>query len=74
MMSRYASVAGLRERRIVALPVLTPSLSSHWVGLVTPVPSSIARPLVESLVNEVVCKEHDVARYIPDPSRWSDRL
>lgn len=68
MMSRYASVAGLRERRIAALPVLTPSLSSHWVGLVTPVPASIARPLVESLVNEVVCKEHDVARYIPDPA------
>jgi hypothetical protein len=46
---------------------LTPRLSSHWVGVVTPVPNSIARPLVESLVHEVVCKDRDVARYVPDP-------
>jgi uncharacterized protein YbjT (DUF2867 family) len=67
MMQRYAAVAGLAPRRIVTLPLLTPSLSSHWVGLVTPVPSSIARPLVDSLVHEVVCKEHDIDRYVPDP-------
>ncbi|TDD15070.1 SDR family oxidoreductase [Kribbella turkmenica] len=67
MMQRYAKVARLSPRRIVMLPVLTPSLSSHWVGLVTPVPSSIARPLVDSLVHEVVCKEHDIAEYVADP-------
>ena len=42
-------------------------MASHWVGLVTPVPNSIARPLVESLINEAVCKEHDIATYVPDP-------
>jgi len=31
------------------------------------VPASLARPLVESLRNEVVCSEHDIAEYIPDP-------
>lgn len=67
MMRRYAAVAGLRPRLIVSVPVLTPGLSSHWVGLVTPVPASIARPLVESLRHEVVCHEHDIAVYIPDP-------
>lgn len=67
MMAAYARAAGLTPRRIVALPLLTPSLSGHWVGLVTPVPNSIARPLMESLVNEVVCKEHDIATYVPDP-------
>jgi uncharacterized protein YbjT (DUF2867 family) len=67
MMQRYASVAGLPPRRIVPVPVLSPALSSHWVGLVTPVPNRIARPLVESLVHEVVCSEHDIARYVPDP-------
>jgi uncharacterized protein YbjT (DUF2867 family) len=67
MMAAYARIAGLKPRRIKALPLLTPSLSSHWVGLVTPVPSSIARPLVESLINEVICKEHDIAAYVPDP-------
>jgi hypothetical protein len=67
MMSRYAAVAGLPRRVIVPVPVLTPRLSSHWVGLVTPVPNAIARPLVESLRHEVVCKEHDIGRWVPDP-------
>jgi uncharacterized protein YbjT (DUF2867 family) len=67
MMAAYARIASLRPRRVAALPLFTPSLSSHWVGLVTPVPNSIARPLVESLINEVICKEHDIAKYVPDP-------
>ena len=67
MMQRYTALAGLRRRVIVPVPVLSPSLSSHWVGLVTPVPNAIARPLVESLRHEVVCREHDIAQWIPDP-------
>ena len=67
MMRRYAKVAGLPKRLIVPVPLLTPRLSSHWVGLVTPVPAGIAKPLVESLRNEVVCREHDIAQWIPDP-------
>ncbi|MDG4828788.1 SDR family oxidoreductase [Solwaraspora sp. WMMD1047] len=67
MMQRYAAVAGLRRRVIVPVRALSPSLSSHWVGLVTPVPNSIARPLVESLIHEAVAHEHDIAEYVPDP-------
>lgn len=67
MMQRYAAVAGLHRRIIVGVGVLTPRLSSLWVSLVTPVPSGLARPLVESLVHEVVCDEHDIARWVPDP-------
>ncbi|MFF4624108.1 SDR family oxidoreductase [Nonomuraea jabiensis] len=67
MMQGYASVAGLPHRAIIPVRVLTPRLSSLWVGLVTPVPSGIARPLVESLRNEAICGEHDIARYVPDP-------
>ncbi|SFL62577.1 SDR family oxidoreductase [Geodermatophilus ruber] len=67
MMQRFAAVAELPRRRILPVPVLSPALSSLWVGLVTPVPPSIARPLVESLRNTVVCTEHDIARYVPDP-------
>ncbi|MFF0577745.1 SDR family oxidoreductase [Streptosporangium saharense] len=67
MMRVYASVAGLPRRLIIPVPLLSPGLSSHWVGLVTPVPAGIARPLVESLRNETVCREHDIARYVPDP-------
>ncbi len=54
MMAQYAEAAGLRRRLVVPVPVLTPRLSSLWVGLVTPLPPKLARPLVDSLVNEVV--------------------
>lgn len=67
MMRRYAAVAGLRPRLIVPVPVLSPRLSSLWVGAITPVPGGLARPLVESLRNEVVCREHDIDRYVPPP-------
>ncbi|MEV8134928.1 SDR family oxidoreductase [Microbacterium aurantiacum] len=67
MMNGYAVVAGLPQRAIAALPVLTPRLASHWVNLVTPIPRSIARPLVESLQNECVMKDHDIDDLIPPP-------
>jgi len=67
MMQDYAAEAGLRRRVIAGVPLLTPRLSSLWVSLVTPVPAGLARPLVGSLVHEVVCGEHDIARYVPDP-------
>ncbi|WP_063034434.1 SDR family oxidoreductase [Nocardia grenadensis] len=67
MMRVYAEVAGLPRRVIVPVPVLTPWLSAQWVNLVTPVPRAIAVPLMESLVNDVVCAEHEIAAHIPDP-------
>jgi hypothetical protein len=67
MMRRYSGVAGLRPRVLLPVPLLTPRLSSLWVGPVTPVPAGLARPLVESLRNEVVSSEHDIAGYVPDP-------
>lgn len=66
MMQRYARVAGLPRRVIVPLRPLSPWLSSHWVGLVTPVPNAIARPLVGSLVHEAIAHEHDIAQFVPD--------
>ena len=67
MMHGYAKVAGLRRRIILPINFLSPGLSSRWIGLVTPVPKKIARPLVDSLKTEVVCSEHDIKQYIPDP-------
>ena len=67
MMQRYAAVAGLRRRIVLPVPLLTPKLSAHWVNVVTPVPAALAKPLVRSLVNEVVCHEKDIAAYVPDP-------
>ncbi len=67
MMEHYAAAAGLRPRIIIPVPVLTPRLSSGWVGLVTPVPYTLARRLVASLKNEVVARNDDIRRLIPDP-------
>lgn len=65
MMATYAEVAGLPRRRLVPVPVLSPRLSSLWVGLVTPVPAQIARPLVDSLVNRVVVTDHRAEELFP---------
>jgi len=67
MMHGFASVAGLPRRVLLPVNVLSPGLSAHWVGLVTPVPNSIARPLVDSLKVEVVARDHDIADIVPDP-------
>jgi uncharacterized protein YbjT (DUF2867 family) len=56
MMERFAQVAGLRKRPTVTVPVLTPRLSSYWVGFVTPVESGLARPLVEGLSAEMLVR------------------
>lgn len=68
MMQIYAEVAGLRRRRILVLPVLTPRIASLWVGLVTPIPSGLARPLVESLHCDAVVDNHDVDTIIEPPA------
>ena len=49
MLDRMAAVLGLRRRPRIPVPLLTPWLSSLWIGLVTPVDAGIARPLVEGL-------------------------
>ncbi|WP_412737185.1 SDR family oxidoreductase [Krasilnikovia sp. MM14-A1259] len=65
MMQGYARVAGLRRRVIVPLRPLTPALSAYWVGLVTPVPNALARPLVASLIHEAVARDDDITTYVP---------
>ncbi len=68
MMQIYAEVGGLRKRRLVVLPLLTPTLASLWVGLVTPIPSGLARPLVESLQSDAVANDHDIDTVIAPPA------
>ncbi|MFC4563967.1 SDR family oxidoreductase [Nocardiopsis mangrovi] len=69
MIRGFARIEGLGRRTIIPVPVLTPQLSSLWVGLVTPVPGSVARPLVESLRHEVVAAEDDLADLLGDHHR-----
>lgn len=68
MMNGYALEAGLHQRPIASLPVLTPWLASQWVNLVTPIPRQLAVPIIESLQFDCVASEHDIAQYIPDPA------
>jgi uncharacterized protein YbjT (DUF2867 family) len=65
MMLGYAEARGL-HRRLQPVPVLTPVLSSYWVHLVTPIPSTIARPLIEGLGSEVVVRDDAARRLFPE--------
>jgi len=49
MLDQMADALGLRRRPRIPVPLLTPWLSSHWIGLITPVDAGVARPLVEGL-------------------------
>ncbi len=64
MMLGYADARGLR-RYLQPVPVLTPTLSSYWVHLVTPIPSQIARPLIEGLRSETVVRDHSAHDLFP---------
>ncbi len=68
MMQTFAKLSGLRRRIIIKVPVLSPGLSSLWIGLVTPVPTALARPLVGSLISEVVADpKRSVEGILPPP-------
>ncbi|MDH6236521.1 SDR family oxidoreductase [Cryobacterium sp. CG_9.6] len=67
MMNGYALEAGLKQRAIASLPVLTPWLASQWVNLVTPIPRNLAIPIIASLQYDCVVHERDIDDYIPTP-------
>ncbi|MGE5409297.1 MAG: NAD(P)H-binding protein [Syntrophothermus sp.] len=54
MLDRMAIVLGKRPRRKIPVPFITPWLSALWLGLVTPVDTNVARPLVEGLTTVTV--------------------
>lgn len=65
LITMMAAARGLPRRRIISVPVLTPRLSSLWIHLVTPISRYVARPLAEGLKNEVVCRNDDAQRLMP---------
>jgi uncharacterized protein YbjT (DUF2867 family) len=65
LLTIVAEVIGLRRRVIVPVPWALPGLSSRWVGLVTPLPSPVARPLVDSLREEAVMTDHSIESLVP---------
>ncbi len=54
MLDRMAIALGKEPRRKIPVPFITPGLSSLWLGLVTPVDTKVARPLVEGLTTATV--------------------
>jgi len=70
MMRIYAQINGLK-RILIPVPVLTPALSSHWVHWMTPVPASLARPLIEGLKNDVVVQSDKADEMFPEIKPFS---
>ena len=64
MLMGYAKVRGLK-RLIIPVPVLTPQLSSHWLYFVTSTSFSLAKSLVSSLKNEVICQDNRIQSIVP---------
>jgi uncharacterized protein YbjT (DUF2867 family) len=62
MLDRMALAMGMRPRRKVPVPFITPWLSALWLGLVTPVDVKVARPLVEGLTTATVVTDPSGAK------------
>lgn len=64
LLLNFAKMRSLK-RTIFTVPVLTPNLSSYWLFFVTSTSFSLARFLVESLINNAVCKENRIQKLFP---------
>ena len=64
MMRCFGECVGKRPR-IFRVPVLTPTLSSYWLGLVTAVPANIARALVGGLKHDIPADDEALRRLVP---------
>ncbi|MFN3841120.1 MAG: SDR family oxidoreductase [Cyclobacteriaceae bacterium] len=64
MLLGYARVRGLK-RWIIPVPVLSPKLSSHWLYFVTSTSFILAKSLVSSLKNEVICSDNRIQKIVP---------
>ena len=64
IMRCYGRLAG-RQPRIVAVPVLTPRLSSYWLRFVTSVPTNVAQALVEGLEHDFIADDAPLRALVP---------
>ena len=75
MLDRMAEVLGLPHRPRIPVPLITPWLSSLWIGLVTPVDAGVARPLIEGLaVPTVVTDPSGMALFDVEPTEFDEAL
>ena len=64
MLRRVAAIKG-RPLPIIAVPLLTPRLSSLWLTLVTDVDPATGRSLIDSMINEVVVRDFAIRELVP---------
>ena len=69
MIDELARALGRRAPLRITVPVLTPGLSSLWIGLVTPVDAGVARPLIEGLATETVVGDRSGMALFPGVDR-----
>jgi len=75
MMRRVAQLRHHRQLHMLAVPLLTPRLSSYWLSLVTDVDTATARNLVDSMSNEVVVNDYSIADIVPGmPMGYDDAV
>jgi uncharacterized protein YbjT (DUF2867 family) len=75
MLDRMAHAMGIRPRPKVPVPLITPWLSALWLGLVTPVDTNVARPLVEGLrTPTVVTDPSGAAPFGIEPAPFDETL
>jgi uncharacterized protein YbjT (DUF2867 family) len=65
MMRALADAAGKRAPLIIPVPVLTPRLSSYWLGLVTAVPTPVARALIGGLKHDFEADDREARELVP---------
>ena len=75
MLDRMAHALGTNPRPKLPVPLLTPWLSSLWIGLVTPVDAGVARPLIEGLSTPTTVTDGSMAdEFGIDPVHFSEAL
>ena len=75
MMQQAAEVMIGRRVPIVTVPVLTPSLSSHWIAFVTDVDTTTAKNLIDSMATEVVVHDDSILELVPgEPIPYADAV
>jgi uncharacterized protein YbjT (DUF2867 family) len=75
MLQQAAEVLNGRRVPIVTVPVLTPRLSSHWIGLVTDVDSTTASNLIDSMSTEVLQTDYSIQDIVPgEPMTYQDAV
>lgn len=67
IMQEYCRQRGL-NRKFIPVPFLTPTISSLWLGLVTPLYARVGRKLIDSLKNPTIIRNNDARDKFPEVS------